>query len=67
MKVHRAESLNGSLVFIRGLADIVTQHLRETGDGALPTSVQMAYDALATQMQHVPSKRLSSHEAAIHR
>jgi len=41
MEVHRAESLNGSPVFIRALADIVAQHLKEIGDGALPTSVQM--------------------------
>ena len=41
MEVHRAESLNGSPVFIRALADIVAQHLKEIGDGALPTSVQI--------------------------
>jgi ferrochelatase len=41
MEVHRAESLNGSPVFIRALADIVAQHLKESGAGAPPTSVQM--------------------------
>ena len=41
MEVYRAESLNGSPVFIRALADIVTQHLKEKGTGAPPTSVQM--------------------------
>jgi ferrochelatase len=29
MEVHRAESLNGSPVFIRALADIAAQHLKE--------------------------------------
>jgi len=41
MEVHRAESLNGSPVFVRALADIVTQHLKENDAGAPPTSVQM--------------------------
>lgn len=41
MEAHRAESLNGSPVFIRALADIVAQHLEESGAGAPPTSVQM--------------------------
>jgi protoporphyrin/coproporphyrin ferrochelatase len=41
MEVHRAESLNDSPVFIRALADVVAQHLKETGAGAPPTSVQM--------------------------
>ena len=41
MEVHRAESLNGSPVFIRALADLVAHHLKEIDDGALPTSVQM--------------------------
>lgn len=41
MEVHRAESLNGSPVFIRALADIVAQHLKEKEAGAPPTSVQM--------------------------
>jgi ferrochelatase len=41
MEVHRAESLNGSPVFIRALADIAAQHLKENEAGAPPTSVQM--------------------------
>jgi protoporphyrin/coproporphyrin ferrochelatase len=41
MEVHRAESLNGSPVFIRALADIVAHHLEENDAGAPPTSVQM--------------------------
>lgn len=41
MEVHRAESLNGSPVFIRALADIVAQRLKENDAGAPPTSVQM--------------------------
>ncbi|KAN0116310.1 ferrochelatase [Russula decolorans] len=41
MEAYRSESLNGSPVFIRALADIAAQHLKEIGDGALPTSVQM--------------------------
>jgi len=41
MEVHRAESLNDSPVFIRALADIVAQHLKENSAGAPPTSVQM--------------------------
>jgi ferrochelatase len=41
MEVHRAESLNGSPVFIRALADLVAQHLKEKDSGAPPTSVQM--------------------------
>jgi ferrochelatase len=41
MEVHRAESLNSSPVFIRALADIVAQHLKEKEAGAPPTSVQM--------------------------
>jgi hypothetical protein len=41
VEVHRAESLNGSPVFIRALADILVQHLKENDAGAPPTSVQM--------------------------
>ncbi|KAI9461727.1 ferrochelatase [Russula earlei] len=41
MEVHRAESLNASPVFIRALADIVEQHLKESAAGSPPTSVQM--------------------------
>ncbi|KAI0298605.1 ferrochelatase [Russula brevipes] len=41
MEVHRAESLNGSPVFIRALADIAAQHLKENEAGAPPTSVQL--------------------------
>jgi len=41
MEVHRAESLNDSPVFIRALADIVTEHLRDCDAGKGPTSVQM--------------------------
>jgi ferrochelatase len=41
MEVHRAESLNDSPVFIRALADIVAQHLKENGASAPPTSVEM--------------------------
>ncbi|KAN0133968.1 ferrochelatase [Lactarius tabidus] len=41
MEVHRAESLNGSPVFIRALADIAAQHLKEKDAGVPPTSVQM--------------------------
>ncbi|KAI9442229.1 ferrochelatase [Lactarius indigo] len=41
MEVHRAESLNGSPVFIRALADIVAQHLKEKDAGGPSTSVQM--------------------------
>lgn len=41
MEVHRAESLNGSPVFIRALADIAAQHLKEHIAGAPPVSVQM--------------------------
>ncbi|KAA1474299.1 ferrochelatase [Dentipellis sp. KUC8613] len=40
--VHRAESLNESPVFIRALADITANHLREYSAGKIgPTSVQM--------------------------
>ena len=41
VEVHRAESLNGSSVFISALADIVAHHLKENDAGAPPTSVQM--------------------------
>lgn len=42
MTVHRAESLNDSPVFIRALADIVSQHLNEYSSGSVgPTSVQI--------------------------
>ena len=41
MEAHRAESLNGSPVFIRALADITAQYLEEKHAGAPPTSVQM--------------------------
>jgi hypothetical protein len=34
VEVHRAESLNGSPVFIRALADIVAQHSKENDAGA---------------------------------
>ncbi|KAG8848428.1 hypothetical protein FRB96_001214 [Tulasnella sp. 330] len=42
MNVHRAESLNGSPVFIRAMADIVAEHLKSIKSGASgPTSIQM--------------------------
>jgi len=42
MEVHRAESLNDSPVFIRALADITSQHLRDYSSGKIgPTSIQM--------------------------
>lgn len=42
MNVHRAESLNGSPVFIRAMADIVAEHLKAIKSGERgPTSVQM--------------------------
>lgn len=42
MELHRAESLNGSPVFIRALADITAQHLRDYSARTIgPTSVQM--------------------------
>ncbi|KAH7920533.1 ferrochelatase [Leucogyrophana mollusca] len=42
MEIHRAESLNESPVFIRALADITAQHLREYSSGKVgPTSVQL--------------------------
>ena len=40
MEVHRAESLNDSPVFIRALADIATQHLKDYKTSG-PTSVQL--------------------------
>lgn len=42
MEVVRAESLNESPVFIRALADIVTEHLHSVEAGKGPTSVQMS-------------------------
>lgn len=41
IEVHRAESLNESPVFIRALADIAAQHLRECSTGKGPVSVQL--------------------------
>jgi len=41
MDIHRADSLNDSPVFIRALADIAADHLRETRAGRSLTSVQM--------------------------
>jgi len=41
MEIHRAVSLNDSPVFIRALADIVAEHLRETCSGNSLTSVQL--------------------------
>jgi protoporphyrin/coproporphyrin ferrochelatase len=42
IEVHRAESLNDSPVFIRALADITSQHLRDYSAGKIgPTSVQL--------------------------
>jgi ferrochelatase len=41
VEVRRAESLNGSPVFIRALADFVVQHLKENDAGAPRTSVQI--------------------------
>ena len=42
IEVHRAESLNDSPVFIRALADITSQHLRDYSTGKIgPTSIQM--------------------------
>lgn len=42
IEVYRAESLNDSPVFIRALADIATEHLRDCAAGKGPTSIQMA-------------------------
>jgi ferrochelatase len=42
MDAQRAESLNDSPVFIRALADMAAQHLREQAAGKPPSSVQMA-------------------------
>jgi ferrochelatase len=42
MDVQRAESLNDSPVFIRALADMAAQHLRDQAAGKPPSSVQMA-------------------------
>lgn len=43
MEVQRAESLNGSPVFVRALADIAAQHLRDYSARTIgPTSVQMS-------------------------
>lgn len=41
IEVHRAESLNDSPVFIRALADIATQHLRDYSSHKRPVSVQL--------------------------
>jgi len=42
IEVHRAESLNDSPVFIRALADIASQHLRDYKSGKTgPISIQM--------------------------
>lgn len=42
MEMQRAESLNESPVFIRALADITAQHLRDYSARTIgPTSVQM--------------------------
>ncbi|KAF8658279.1 hypothetical protein AX16_002054 [Volvariella volvacea WC 439] len=41
IEIVRAESLNGSPVFIRALADIAAQHLRDCSSGKGPVSVQM--------------------------
>ncbi|KAF8070131.1 hypothetical protein FPV67DRAFT_1412905 [Lyophyllum atratum] len=40
IEVHRAESLNESPVFIRALADIAAQHLRDCSAGKGPVSTQ---------------------------
>ncbi|KAF9475553.1 ferrochelatase [Pholiota conissans] len=42
IEVHRAGSLNDSPVFIRALADIATEHLRDCAAGKGPTSIQMS-------------------------
>ncbi|KJA19917.1 hypothetical protein HYPSUDRAFT_43805 [Hypholoma sublateritium FD-334 SS-4] len=42
VEVHRAASLNDSPVFIRALADIATEHLRDCKAGKGPTSIQMS-------------------------
>ncbi|KAJ7770233.1 hypothetical protein DFH07DRAFT_806200 [Mycena maculata] len=41
IEVHRAESLNESPVFIRALADIASQHLRDYSSNKRPVSVQL--------------------------
>jgi len=42
MEIHRAESLNDSPVFIKTLADIASQHLKDYSSGKVgPTSVQL--------------------------
>jgi ferrochelatase len=41
MEAYRSESLNDSPVFIRALADIVTEHLQDCKAGKGPVSNQM--------------------------
>ena len=42
LKIERAESLNGSPVFIRALADLAAAHLRDYNSGKIgPTSIQL--------------------------
>jgi len=41
MEVHRADSLNDSPMFIRALADITAQHLRDYNAGKGATTIQM--------------------------
>ena len=75
-EVHHAQSQDDPLVFVRALADIVAQHLKEK-DGS-PMRLQAStfnvqppckwdYIVLAARMRHVHSKTLSLHEAATHR
>lgn len=40
IEIHRAESLNGSPIFIRALADIAAEHLRDCAAGMGPVGVQ---------------------------
>ncbi|GJJ14268.1 hypothetical protein Clacol_008532 [Clathrus columnatus] len=42
MDIHRSESLNESPVFIRAIADIAAQHLKEVSSGAPRTSNQLS-------------------------
>jgi hypothetical protein len=65
-------SLDGPPVFIRVLADIIAQHLKENVAGArssfkLQRPCKWVYAVQAARMQHVRSKGHSLHEVATHR
>ena len=59
-EAHHAQSQDDTLVFIRALADIVAQHLKENDVGAFQTLVQMRLRGPGCSSLHEAATRRKS-------